>query len=168
MDGFDVRPINELAKESDIFVTATGQKHVIDKDSIRNLKDGAILANAGHFDLEIDVAFLQDVAKNVKTIRDNLEEYELENGIKIVLIAKGRIANLVAAEGHPPEVMSMSFSNQLLGAVKIKLDHEKLNGLIDMPKEIDYKVAKYALEGMKINIDTQTQEQKDYGESYVI
>ena len=168
MDGFDVRPINELAKESDIFVTATGQKHVIDKDSIRNLKDGAILANAGHFDLEIDVAFLQDVAKNVKTIRDNLEEYELENGIKIVLIAKGRIANLVAAEGHPPEVMSMSFSNLLLGAVKIKLDYEKLKGLIDMPKEIDYKVAKYALEGMKINIDIQTQEQKDYGESYVI
>ena len=168
MDGFDVKPINELAKESDIFVTATGQKHVIDKNSIRNLKDGAILANAGHFDLEIDVAFLQDVAKNVKTIRDNLEEYELDNGTKIVLVAKGRIANLVAAEGHPPEVMSMSFSNQLLGAVKIKLDHEKLKGLIDMPKEIDYKVAKHALEGMKINIDTQTQEQKDYGESYVI
>ena len=168
MDGFDVKPINELAKESDIFVTATGQKHVIDKNSIRNLKDGAILANAGHFDLEIDVAFLQDVAKNVKTIRDNLEEYELDNGTKIVLVAKGRIANLVAAEGHPPEVMSMSFSNQLLGAVKIKLDHKKLKGLIDMPKEIDYKVAKHALEGMKINIDTQTQEQKDYGESYVI
>ena len=84
------------------------------------------------------------------------------------LIAKGRIANLVAAEGHPPEVMSMSFSNQLLGAIKIKQDHNKLKGLIDMPKEIDNKVAKYALDGMKINIDTQTQEQKDYGESYVI
>ena len=168
MDGFDVKPIIELAKESDIFITATGQKHVIDKNSIKNMKDGAILANAGHFDLEIDVAFLQDITKNVRVIRENLEEYELENGNKLVLIAKGRIANLVAAEGHPPEVMSMSFSNQLLGAVKIKQDHNKLKGLIDMPKEIDNKVAKYALEGMKINIDTQTQEQKDYGESYVI
>lgn len=168
MDGFQVKPINELAKESDIFVTATGQKHVIDGNSIKNMKDGAILANAGHFDLEIDVKFLQDIAKNVKVIRDHLEEYQLEDGTKIMLIAKGRIANLVAAEGHPPEVMSMSFSNQLLGAVKIKLDHEKLEGLIDMPKEIDDKVAKYALQGMKINIDTQTQEQKDYGESYII
>ena len=168
MDGFDVKPIIELAKESDIFITATGQKHVIDKNSLKNMKDGAILANAGHFDLEIDVAFLQDITKNVRVIRENLEEYELENGNKLVLIAKGRIANLVAAEGHPPEVMSMSFSNQLLGAIKIKQDHNKLKGLIDMPKEIDNKVAKYALEGMKINIDTQTQEQKDYGESYVI
>ena len=168
MDGFDVKPIIELAKESDIFITATGQKHVIDKNSIKNMKEGAILANAGHFDLEIDVAFLQDITKNVRVIRENLEEYELENGNKLVLIAKGRIANLVAAEGHPPEVMSMSFSNQLLGAIKIKQDHNKLKGLIDMPKEIDNKVAKYALEGMKINIDTQTQEQKDYGESYVI
>jgi len=168
MDGFQVKPINELAKESDIFVTATGQKHVIDSNSIKNMKDGAILANAGHFDLEIDVKFLKGIAKNVKVIRDNLEEYQLENGTKIVLIAKGRIANLVAAEGHPPEVMSMSFSNQLLGAVKIKLDHEKLEGLIDMPKEIDDKVARYALQGMNINIDTQTQEQKDYGESYII
>ena len=168
MDGFQVKPINELAKESDIFITATGQKHVIDSNSIKNMKDGAILANAGHFDLEIDVKFLKGIAKNVKVIRDNLEEYQLENGTKIVLIAKGRIANLVAAEGHPPEVMSMSFSNQLLGAVKIKLDHEKLEGLIDMPKEIDDKVARYALQGMNINIDTQTQEQKDYGESYII
>ena len=168
MDGFDVKPIIELAKESDIFITATGQKHEIDKNSIKNKKDGAILANAGHFDLEIDVAFLQDITKNVRVIRENLEEYELENGNKLVLIAKGRIANLVAAEGHPPEVMSMSFSNQLLGAVKIKQDHNKLKGLINMPKEIDDKVAKYALDGMKINIDTQTQEQKDYGESYVI
>ena len=168
MDGFQVKPINELAKESDIFVTATGQKHVIDSNSIKNMKNGAILANAGHFDLEIDVKFLQSVAKNVKVIRDNLEEYQLENGTKIVLIAKGRIANLVAAEGHPPEVMSMSFSNQLLGAVKIKIDHEKLEGLIDMPKEIDDKVARYALQGMNINIDTQTLEQKDYGESYII
>ena len=113
------------------------------------MKDGAILANAGHFDLEIDVKFLQDIAKNVKVIRDHLEEYQLEDGTKIMLIAKGRIANLVAAEGHPPEVMSMSFSNQLLGAVKIKLDHEKLEGLIDMPKDIDDKVAKYALQGRK-------------------
>ena len=168
MDGFDVKPIIELAKESDIFITATGQKHVIDKNSIKNMKDGAILANAGHFDLEIDVVFLQDIAKNVRVIRENLEEYELENGNKLALIAKGRIANLVAAEGHPPEVMSMSFSNQLLGAVKIKQDHNKLKGLINIPKEIDNKVAKYALDGMKINIDTQTQEQKDYGESYVI
>ena len=146
MDGFDVKPIIELAKESDIFITATGQKHVIDKNSLKNMKDGAILANAGHFDLEIDVAFLQDITKNVRVIRENLEEYELENGNKLVLIAKGRIANLVAAEGHPPEVMSMSFSNQLLGAVKIKQDHNKLKGLINMPKEIDNKVAKYALD----------------------
>ena len=168
MDGFQVKPINELAKESDIFVTATGQKHVIDSNSIKNMKNGAILANAGHFDLEIDVKFLQSISKNVKVVRDHLEEYQLEDGTKIMLIAKGRIANLVAAEGHPPEVMSMSFSNQLLGAVKIKLDHEKLEGLIDMPKEIDDKVARYALQGMNINIDTQTQEQKDYGESYII
>ena len=168
MDGFNVRPISELAKESDIFITATGQKHVIDKNSINNLKNGAVLANAGHFDLEIDVAFLQETTKDVKIIRDNLEEYELENGNKVFLVAKGRIANLVAAEGHPPEVMSLSFSNQLLGAVKIKLDHKKLNGLIDMPKDIDERVAMYALKGMNIEIDTQTQEQKDYGNSWVV
>ena len=168
MDGFDVKPINELSKESNIFITATGQKHVINKNSIQNMKDGTILANAGHFDLEIDVEFLRNNTKNIKKIRDNLEEYELENGNKIFLIAKGRIANLVAAEGHPPEVMSLSFSNQLLGAIKIKLDHDKLDGLIDMPKEIDNKVARYALDGMNVRIDRQTQEQKDYGESYVI
>ncbi len=168
MDGFNVRPISELAKESDIFITATGQKHVIDKNCINNLKNGAVLANAGHFDLEIDVAFLQETTKDAKIIRDNLEEYELENGNKVFLVAKGRIANLVAAEGHPPEVMSLSFSNQLLGAVKIKLDHKKLNGLIDMPKDIDERVAMYALKGMNIEIDTQTQEQKDYGNSWVV
>ena len=111
---------------------------------------------------------MQNTTKNIREIRNNLEEYELKNGNKIFLIAKGRIVNLVAAEGHPPEVMSLSFSNQLLGAVKVKLDHNKLDGLIDMPKEIDNKVARYALEGMKVNIDKQTQEQKDYGESYVI
>ena len=168
MDGFNIKPINELSKESDIFITATGQKHIIDKNSIQNMKDGAILVNAGHFDLEIDVEFLKNTSKNIREIRNNLEEYELKNGNKVFLIAKGRIANLVAAEGHPPEVMSLSFSNQLLGSVKVKLDHDKLNGLIDMPKEIDDKVARYALEGMKIDIDKQTQEQKDYGESYVI
>ena len=132
------------------------------------MRDGAVVGNVGHFDVEIDTKFLLEKSKSVREVRPSLDECILRNGRKIYLIGKGRLANLVAAEGHPPEVMSMSFSNQLLGAVKIKQDHNKLKGLINMPKEIDNRVAKYALDGMKINIDTQTQEQKDYGESYVI
>ncbi|HEY4673642.1 MAG TPA: adenosylhomocysteinase [Nitrososphaerales archaeon] len=167
MDGFDVMPMSEAAKIGDFFITATGQTHVIRTEHIKSMKEGAILVNAGHFDVEIDVKGLNGMAKSVREVRPNVDEYALLNGKKVYLIGKGRIANLVAAEGHPPEVMSMSFSNQLLSAVRI---YEKGKSMekktIDVPKDIDDQVARNALEAMGIKIDEPTKEQLKYGESW--
>lgn len=169
MDGYYVMPINEAAKIGDLFITATGQTGVLRMEHISGMKSGAILANAGHFDVEVDVKGLEREKIGKTEPRPNVEEYRLRNGKKIHLIAKGRIANLVAAEGHPPEVMSLSFSNQLLSAIYIAENSSKLQRrLHDVPKEIDSQVARYALEAMGIAIDEPTKEQIQYAQSWAM
>ncbi len=163
MDGFEVMPIAEAATAGDIFVTATGNRDAIPVNIIRKLKDGAILANSGHFDVEIDVKGLERVAKSKRKIRENAVEYGLPGGNKIYLLAEGRLVNLGAAEGHPSEVMDMSFCNQLLSAVYIMENHKKLKPRVyDVFKEIDDRIAKEKLSSMGIKIDRLSREQERY------
>ncbi len=167
MDGFRVMPIREAAKIGDVFVTVTGNKHVIGKEAIDNIKDGAIIANAGHFDVEIDIPYLESKSIDWKEIRQNVKEYHLVDGRKLYLLADGRLVNLAAAEGHPSEVMDMSFSNQALVVEWLINNAEKLeNKVYPVPEEIDRKVAKLKLETMGIEIDELTDEQKRYMESW--
>ncbi|RMF28895.1 MAG: adenosylhomocysteinase [Candidatus Nitrosothermus koennekii] len=165
MDGFRVMPIDEAVREGDIFVTATGQTGVIQGKHIEHMKDGAILANAGHFDVEIDVKYL-DTNASKRKVREHLEEYTLKNGNRVYLIGRGRIANLVAAEGHPPEVMALSFSNQLLAMVYLTKNKNLEKRVYNMPKEIDEQVATNALEAMNVRIDKPTEEQLEYAKSW--
>ena len=167
MDGFDVMPMNKAARIGDIFVTCTGMTGVIRKEHILEMKDGAILGNVGHFDVEIDSAFLLKKSKLVREVRPNLDECVLQNGKKIYLISKGRVANLVAAEGHPPEVMAQSFSNQLLSILYILKNHKKLeNKVMKVPQEIDTQVAVNALKAMNVKTDKLTKEQIAYMNSW--
>lgn len=169
MDGFEVLPMADAAKKGDIFITATGQTSVISGKDLEQMKDGAIIANAGHFDLETDVKYLNNVSVLKEGVRPHVDEHQMQNGRKIYLIAKGRIANLVAAEGHPPEVMALSFSNQLLGAVHIAQNHQTLERKVyDVPEAIDRQVAKNALEAMNIRIDSPTDEQIKYADSWTL
>lgn len=171
MDGFEVATMEKASQLGDIFVTATGQTHIIRQEHIRMMKDGAILANAGHFDVEIDVAGLEEMVDPAakRIVRPNLEEFLFKDGRRIYVIGRGRIANLVAAEGHPPEVMALSFSNQLLSAVYIAKNHSSLEKRIhNVPPEIDRQVAQNALEALGIKIDTPTEEQVRYSQSWVI
>jgi adenosylhomocysteinase len=167
LDGFSVSDITNAAQEGELFITATGQKNVVPFDAIKGMRDGAILANAGHFDVEIDVKSLLANAKEVKEVRKNLDEVSFRNGRKVYLIGKGRIANLVAAEGHPPEVMQMSFANQLMAAVRINRDHAKLKKRVyGVTRETDQEVARAALKSMGIVIGKATREQKEYAKSW--
>ena len=165
MDGFRVMPIKEAAKIGDIFVTVTGNKYVIDKNVIDTVKDGTILANSGHFDNEINVPYLESISTEWREIRPNVREYHLQNGRKIYLLAEGRLVNLSAAEGHPSEVMDMSFANQALTAkwLSDKDNRKKLeNRVYQVPEEIDRMIAKYKLSTMNIKIDELTEVQSKY------
>jgi len=167
MDGFEVIPMIKAAEVGDIFITATGQINVIRGEHLERMKDGAILANAGHFDVEINVKYLEQNSLSKRSVRQFVDEYKLKNGKRLYLIGKGRIVNLVAAEGHPPEVMMMSFSNQLLSVVYISENYSNLkNEVYDVPESIDRKVAMNALEAMGINIDEITEEQKRYASEW--
>jgi len=170
MDGFLVMPMNEAAKIGDIFVTATGDKNVLGKEHFLVMKSGAILANSGHFNVEINLNDLEKITKNKKIIRENVEEYELKNSLqskKIYLLAQGRLINLAAAEGHPSEVMDMSFSIQALVAEWLKETGKDLTPKVyKVPEEIDKKVARLKLRAMGIKIDKLTKEQKKYLESW--
>ena len=167
MDGFEVMPMAQAARIGDIFVTCTGMTSVIRKEHIVKMKDGAILGNVGHFDVEIDSNFLLKKSRSVREVRPNLDECVLQNGKKIYLIGKGRLANLVAAEGHPPEVMAQSFSNQLLSILYILKNHKKLeNRVMKVPQEIDTHVAVDALEAMGVKTDKLTKEQISYMSSW--
>ena len=167
MDGFEVMPMAQVARIGDIFVTCTGMTSVIRKEHILKMKDGAILGNVGHFDVEIDSSFLLKKSRSVREVRPNLDECVLQNGKKIYLIGKGRLANLVAAEGHPPEVMAQSFSNQLLSILYILKNHKKLeNKVMKVPQEIDKQVAVDALEAMGVKTDKLTKEQISYMNSW--
>jgi adenosylhomocysteinase len=163
MDGFEVMTVEKAAGVGEIFVTATGNKGTITTAHIRKMKNGAILCNSGHFDVEIDVEGLERMAKAKKEIRKNTVEYKLDNGRSVYLLAEGRLVNLGAAEGHPSEVMDMSFCNQALAAVYIAENYKKLSPKVyDVFTELDEKVAKQKLSSMGIEIDKLTDEQKKY------
>jgi len=167
MDGFDVMPMPEAAAIGDIFVTVTGNTDVITSEHFALMKDGAILANSGHFDVEVSVKQLKKAAKQVRKIREGLEEYVLKNGKRVYLLGEGRLVNLACAEGHPSEVMQMSFANQALSAQFIVKNRGGiLTRLIDVPEEIDARVAELALKAMGRRIDSLTREQKRYMESW--
>jgi adenosylhomocysteinase len=162
MNGFRIMPISEAAKIGDIFVTATGDISVIRKEHMQKMKDGAILANSGHFNVEINIKELEELAVSKRTIRPNLEEYTLKDGRKLYLLAEGRLVNLASAEGHPSEVMDMSFANQAL-CVEYLAKNEKMPPKVyPVPREVDESVARLKLNAMKIKIDELTEEQKKY------
>jgi adenosylhomocysteinase len=167
MDGFEVMPIREASKIGDIFVTATGDINVISKECFPLMKDGTILCNAGHFNVEIDIGSLKKMSKKKRVIRDSVEEYTMKNNKKIYLLAEGRLINLSAAEGHPSGVMDMSFANQALCAEYITKNYKRLKKMVySVPEEIDRKIAKLKLKAMGIRIDTLTGEQKKYLHSW--
>ena len=162
MDGFQVMSMIEAAKIGDIFVTVTGDTSVIRKEHMTRMKDGAIIANSGHFNVEINIPDLESLASSKRTLRPNLEEYKLRNGKKLYLLAEGRLVNLASAEGHPSEVMDMSFANQAL-CVEFLMKAKKLDlKVYNVPKEIDDSVARLKLKSMNITIDKLTAEQKKY------
>ena len=162
MDGFEVMRMDEAARIGDIFITATGNKNVINRGHFALMKDGAILANAGHFNVEINLNDLENLAVDIRDLRENLKEFNLGNK-KLYLLAEGRLVNLVAAEGHPIEVMDMSFSNQALAVEYIVKNHEKLEKKVyRMPEELDRLVARLKLESMNVRIDELTEEQIRY------
>jgi len=167
MDGYRVMPMKEAAKIGDIFVSATGDKHVISKDAMLLMKDGAIVANSGHFDTEIDMVSLEKMKKSKRQIRNFLDEYTLADGKKIHVLGEGRLVNLAAAEGHPAEVMDMSFANQALAAEYFVKNKGKLvNKVYVLPRELDVNVARIKLQAMGISIDKLTSEQKKYLDSW--
>jgi len=162
MDGFHVMPMEKASATGDVFVTTTGNISVIRKEHMIKMKDGAIIANSGHFNVEINIPDLESIASSKRTMRPNLEEYNLQNGRKLYLLAQGRLVNLAAAEGHPPEVMDMSFANQAL-CVEYLVEKSKMEPEVySVPKDIDELVANLKLKAMDVEIDELTEEQKRY------
>ena len=162
MNGFRVMPTAEAATVGDIFVTATGDTSVIRKEHMHKMKDGTILANSGHFNVEINIKDLEGLAKSKRTIRPNLEEYTLKDDRRLYLLADGRLVNLASAEGHPSEVMDMSFANQALCTENLAKTKKMPPKVYPVPKEIDETVAKLKLKAMNVSIDKLTGEQKKY------
>ena len=167
MDGFRVMPMARAARIGDVFVTITGDINVIDKQHFKVMKDGAVVANSGHFNVEINIAHLKKMARKVRTIRDNVEEFTLPGGKHIYLLGEGRLINLSAAEGHPASVMDMSFANQALGAEYLLKHGRKLEHRVyAVPKSIDDSIAQLKLRAMGVQIDRLTPEQKHYLSSW--
>jgi len=167
MDGFEVMTMAEAAKIGDIFITCTGMRDIITREHLLKMKDGAVMGNVGHFDVEIDSDYLLNQSKSVREVRPNLDECVLQNGKKVYLVGKGRLANLVAAEGHPPEVMAQSFSNQIMSILYILKNHNKIgNKVITVPLEIDTQVAADALAAFDVKIDHLTKKQIAYRENW--
>ena len=162
MDGFQVMPMEKAAEIGDIFVTLTGNKGVIRKEHMLKMKDGAIIANSGHFNVEINIPDLEKMSKSKRTLRPYLEEYTLQDGRKLHLLAEGRLVNLAAAEGHPSEVMDMSFSNQALSTEYLVKTRGLKTRVYRVPKEIDNLVAGLKLKAINVEIDELTEEQKKY------
>jgi len=162
MNGLRVMPMAEAAAIGDIFVTATGDLNVIRKEHMQKMKDGAIMCNSGHFNVEISIPDLELLSKGKRMIRPNMEEYSLKDGRKLYLLAEGRLVNLAAAEGHPSEVMDMSFANQALSSEFIAKSEKLQTKVYCVPKEIDEKVAELKLKSMGVEIDVLTAEQKKY------
>ncbi len=169
MDGFRVMPMIEAAKIGDFFCTVTGDIHVIRKEHFEAMKDGAIVANSGHFDVEIDVKALNELAEETRQIREFVKEYKLPGGKRIYLLAEGRLVNLSAAEGHPSSVMDMSFANQALSAEYLVKNGKNLQKKVyKVPDEIDNQIASLKLETLGVEYDTLTEEQREYLASWTI
>jgi len=163
MDGFRVMSMNEAAKIGDVFVTVTGNKNVIHKEHFELMKNGAIVANSGHFNVEIDIPALEKMASSRRQVREFVEEFALKDGKKIYLLGEGRLINLASAEGHPASVMDMSFANQALCVEFLTRNHKQLEKKVyAVPEELDKRVAKLKLESMGIKIDRLTPEQEEY------
>ncbi len=167
MDGYEVMPLLEAAKQSDVIVTVTGDKNVIDKAHMEVMKDGCILANAGHFNVEINIPALEALSIGKSRPRPAVDVYSLADGRSLCLLAEGRLVNLAAAEGHPSAVMDMSFANQVLAAAYMRRMHGKLDDTVHpVPSELDDEVAQLKLAAMNINIDRLTGEQRQYLSSW--
>ncbi|UCF07650.1 MAG: adenosylhomocysteinase [Thermoplasmata archaeon] len=167
MDGYRVMPISEAAKIGDIFITATGNKNVIRSEHFEAMKDGAIVANTGHFNVELNIPGLETLSVSRRKMREDIEEFTLKSGRHIYLLGEGRLVNLACAEGHPAAVMDMSFANQALTAEYIKTDGKKLKVMVHpVPEHIDREVARLKLDSMNIRIDRLTPEQEEYLSSW--
>ncbi len=167
MDGFQVMPIGEAAKIGKIFVTLTGNKHVIRKEHFESMTDGAVVANSGHFNVELDIPALESLSTGKRTVRESLEEYLLQDGRRIYLLGEGRLINLAAAEGHPASVMDMSFANQALAAEYLVKHHGELKPQVyPVPADIDQEIARLKLASMGVQIDQLTDVQETYLKSW--
>jgi adenosylhomocysteinase len=163
MDGYRVMSMHEAAKIGDIFVTVTGNKNVIGRDHFAAMKDGAVVANSGHFNVEIDIPALEKMSSSKRQTREFVDEYAMKDGRKIYLLGEGRLINLAAAEGHPASVMDMSFANQALSCEYLVKNHKSLERKVyPVPEELDKKIARLKLESMGIKIDRLTPEQEEY------
>lgn len=167
MDGFRVLPMKEAAKIGDFFITVTGNRHVIDREHFEVMKDGAIVANSGHFDLELNLTALREMSSEVNTRRPFVEEYSKKDGKSVIVLGEGRLINLAAAEGHPASVMDMSFANQALSAEYLVKQKGKLPaGVHVLPPEVDQEIASLKLRAMGVNIDELTPEMIEYMTSW--
>ncbi len=167
MDGFEVMPIAKAAPQGDVFVTLTGDIHVIRKEHFAKMKDGAVVANSGHFNVELDLVGLKRLSKKVRNIRDFVQEFTLKNGRKVFVLGEGRLINLAAAEGHPASVMDMSFANQALAAEYVTKNHDSMERKVySVPEDIDNEIARLKLKAIGVAIDTLTAEQQHYLSSW--
>jgi adenosylhomocysteinase len=167
MEGFTVMPLAEAARVGQIFVTVTGDKGVIRREHMEVMRDGAVIANSGHFDVEIEKPALEDMAVNKRRIREFVDEYEMADGRRLHLLGEGRLVNLSAAEGHPAAVMDMSFANQALAVEWVVKNKDALTPQVyPVPRDIDIEIARLKLEAMGVEIDQLTAEQEDYLSSW--
>lgn len=167
MDGFRVMPMLEAAKIGDFFVTVTGNRDVIRGEHYDVMKDGAILSNAGHFDVEVNKPELAERSNSVRTVRRNIEEYQLKDGRKVYILAEGRLVNLAAGDGHPAEIMDMTFALQALSLKYVNDEYENIgNTVVNVPYELDEQVARFKLESLGLGIDTLSDEQRAYLDSW--
>jgi adenosylhomocysteinase len=167
MDGFDVMPMVEAAKVGDFFVTVTGNRDVIRGEHYDVMKDGAILSNAGHFDVEVNKPELDARSVSKRTVRRNIEEYALKDGRKIYILAEGRLVNLAAGDGHPAEIMDMTFALQAMSLKYVNDQYKAIgNHVVNVPYELDEQVARFKLESLGKGIDKLTDEQKSYLDSW--
>jgi adenosylhomocysteinase len=163
MEGYRVMSMAEAAKIGDIFVTVTGNKNVLAREHFEAMKNGAVVANSGHFNVEIDIPALEKLASSKRPTRDFVDEYVMKDGRKIYLLGEGRLINLAAAEGHPASVMDMSFANQALSCEFLAKNYKTLEKKVyAVPEELDKKVARLKLESMGVKIDKLTAEQEEY------
>jgi adenosylhomocysteinase len=163
MDGFRVMPMNEAAKVGDVFVTVTGNKNVIAHDHFERMKDGAVVSNSGHFNVEIDIPALEKLSSGKREVRPLVDEYLLKDGRRINLIGEGRLVNLASAEGHPASVMDMSFANQALSAEYLVKNAKTLKPQVYVvPEDLDKEIARLKLESMGHKLDKLTAEQEHY------